>query len=61
MKERACRKCKRLTLESRCPVDGSTDLSSEWSGLIVVLDAARSQVARRLGVRSPGRYAFTVM
>ena len=61
MRERACRKCKRLTEESRCPVDGSTDLSGQWSGLIVVLDAARSEVARTLGVKSPGRYAFSVM
>lgn len=61
MKERACRKCRRLTNEPRCPVDGSTDLSDEWSGLIVVLDAARSQVAQALGAKSPGRYAFTVM
>lgn len=61
MREKACRKCKRLTAESRCPVDGSSDLSDDWSGLIVILDAQHSDVAQTLGVKSPGRYAFSVI
>lgn len=61
MRERACRKCKRLTEESRCPNDGSTDLTKNWSGLIVVLDAARSEVARAIGAKAPGRYAFSAI
>jgi DNA-directed RNA polymerase subunit E" len=61
MKEHACRKCRRLTTESKCPSDGSKDLSNDWSGLIVILDAARSEVARALGITTPGRYAFSVL
>jgi len=61
MRESACRKCKRLTTESLCPACGSKDLSKEWSGLIVVLDAARSEVARVRGIKAPGRYAFSVL
>ena len=60
MKELACRKCKMLTTEKACPNDGSTELSSEWSGLIIVIDQEKSQVAKTLGIVRPGRYALKV-
>jgi len=61
VRERACRRCRRLTTGSSCPDDGSNDLSGEWSGLIVILDPERSNVAQTLGVTSPGRYALRVL
>lgn len=60
MKELACRKCKMLTSEKTCPNDGSTELSNEWSGLIIVINPDRSQVAKTLGIVKPGRYALKV-
>jgi DNA-directed RNA polymerase subunit E" len=60
MKELACLRCKMLTTEKACPNDGSTDLSSEWSGLIVIIYPEKSQVAKTLGITKPGRYALKV-
>ncbi len=60
MREQACRKCKTLTTEKACPRDGSTELSGEWSGLIVVISPEKSQVAKTLGITQPGRYALKV-
>lgn len=60
MKELACRKCKMLSTEKVCPNDGSTELSNEWSGLIIVIDQEKSQVAKTLGIVRPGRYALKV-
>ncbi|MDG6953427.1 MAG: DNA-directed RNA polymerase, subunit E'' [Nitrososphaerota archaeon] len=60
MKELACRKCKALTTEKACPNDGSTELSKDWSGLIVIINAEKSQVAKTLGIAKPGRYALKV-
>lgn len=60
MKELACRKCRTLTTEKVCPNDGSTELSSEWSGLIIVIDPDKSQVAKTLGINKSGRYALKV-
>ncbi|MDG6966661.1 MAG: DNA-directed RNA polymerase, subunit E'' [Nitrososphaerota archaeon] len=59
-RELACRKCHMLTHEKACPNDKSNELSSEWSGLIIVLDVARSNVAQTLGITVPGRYALKV-
>ncbi len=60
MKEMACRKCRTLTNEKVCPNCGSTEFSNEWSGLIIVLNPAKSQVAKTLAITKPGRYALKV-
>lgn len=60
MRELACRKCKMLTSEKSCPNDGSTELSSEWSGLIIIISPDKSQVAKTLAITKPGRYALKV-
>ncbi|MBI2184876.1 MAG: DNA-directed RNA polymerase, subunit E'' [Thaumarchaeota archaeon] len=59
-KEYACRKCKALTTGKVCPVCQSTDLSPEWSGLIVVFDTNASKVAKATKITKPGRYALKV-
>ncbi|MEM4312362.1 MAG: transcription elongation factor subunit Spt4 [Nitrososphaerales archaeon] len=60
MKERACRNCKTLTLEKMCPNCKSSDLSEDWSGLIVILDPENSIVAKTLQITKSGRYALKV-
>lgn len=60
MKEFACRKCRTLTTEKACPNDGSTELSNEWSGLIIIINPERSLVAKTLGITKAGRYALKV-
>ncbi len=59
-KEYACRKCRMLTNGRVCPNCHSTELSSDWSGLVVVADPERSQIARTLTISKPGRYAVKV-
>lgn len=49
-----------LTTEKACPNDGSTELSNEWSGLIIIINADKSQVAKTLGITKSGRYALKV-
>ncbi len=49
-----------LTHDKVCPNDKSNELSSEWSGLIIVLDPQHSNVAQTLGITVPGRYALKV-
>ncbi|MBI4257405.1 MAG: transcription elongation factor Spt4, partial [Thaumarchaeota archaeon] len=56
-KEYACRKCKALTTGKVCPACHSTDLSPEWSGLIVIFDTIASTVAKSISITKPGRYA----
>jgi len=60
LRELACRKCKTLTTEKACPNDGSTELSNEWSGLVIIINPDKSQVAKTLNITKPGRYALRV-
>lgn len=57
---KACIKCKLLVPFNveECPHCGSREFSEEWEGMVIVLDARRSQVAKRLGIEKPGRYAI---
>lgn len=50
-----------LTTGRVCPNDHSTELSSEWSGLVVVVDPDRSKIAKTIQVKTPGRYALKVI
>ena len=59
-KEFACRKCRTLTTGRVCPNCHSTELSSDWSGLIIINHADKSKIAKTLTVDKPGRYAIKV-
>jgi len=60
VKEYACKQCKMLTTGKVCPNCHSTDLTAEWSGLVIILDVKRSQVAKALNIKTPGKYALKV-
>ena len=57
----ACRKCKFILGEDdkKCPVCGSTELSDEWSGIVIVMDPS-AKIAEVIGAKKPGRYAIKV-
>ena len=54
-----CRNCRRFTTEKFCPVCKSTNLSTSWKGLAVIIDS-NSEIAKALGINEPGRYAIYV-
>ena len=59
MAEKACRDCNRLVEdETECPVCKSNDLSESWSGLVVIYDPEESEIADKLDITTPGRYAI---
>lgn len=58
---KACRECKRLVEESNaCPACESEELSERFSGLLIVLDPEKSEIAKIAEVKAPGRYAVNV-
>jgi transcription elongation factor SPT4 len=59
-KEVACKKCKAITIGKVCPVCKSSDLSSGWSGIILVFDPSKSQIASTLEITAPHKYALKV-
>ncbi|MHB1868199.1 MAG: transcription elongation factor subunit Spt4 [Nitrososphaerales archaeon] len=59
-REFACRKCQTLTTGKICQNCHSTELTPDWSGLIVVVDPEKSTVSKTLNITKPGRYALKV-
>ncbi len=59
MKERACKECGRITELDVCIVC-KTPTSSDWIGYVSVIDAEKSEIAKKLNMDAKGRYALRV-
>ena len=57
MAEKACKNCRRIVKGNICPVCKSTDLTTNWRGVLVVLDS-NSEIAKEAEITSPGRYVI---
>jgi DNA-directed RNA polymerase subunit E" len=55
-----CRNCRRFTTEKECSACKSSDLSASWKGLVIINDPNDSEIARDLGIETPGKYALFV-
>jgi DNA-directed RNA polymerase subunit E" len=55
-----CRDCHRVVEGESCAVCGSSNLSTDWSGYLVIIDPERSEVAKRMNIKLAGRYALKV-
>jgi len=58
--EKACKNCRYVSNGPICPNCKSTNLSDDWSGLVVIVDPSASEVAKRMGIKAAGRYAVRV-
>jgi DNA-directed RNA polymerase subunit E" len=58
--DKACKNCRFISNGPVCPNCKSTNLSDDWSGLVVIMDPASSEVAKRMGITAQGRYAVRV-
>ncbi|PSG99476.1 MAG: DNA-directed RNA polymerase subunit E'' [Nanohaloarchaea archaeon SW_7_43_1] len=59
MAEKACKQCNRIVEDAtECPVCKNNDLSESWSGLVVIYDSEGSDIAERLEIQTPGKYAI---
>ncbi len=60
MTDKACKNCRFISNGPVCPNCKSTNLSDDWSGLVVIMDPTSSEVAKKMGITAPGRYALRV-
>lgn len=60
MVKKACRNCKAIILKGNvCPICKSTDLTTSFQGIVVIFDT-NSEIAQKLGITAPGKYALKV-
>jgi len=58
--DKACKNCRFISSGPVCPNCKSTNLSDDWSGLVVIMDPVTSEVAKRMDIKAAGRYALRV-
>lgn len=60
MTTKACRNCHFITESNTCPNCGNASLSDDWTGYVIVLDPNDSEIAKKLNITKPGKYALRV-
>jgi DNA-directed RNA polymerase subunit E" len=59
-KVNVCRECHRVVDGESCAICGTTNLSSDWAGYLVIIDPEHSEIAKMMNIKLPGRYALKV-
>ena len=49
-----------ITDKSVCPQCKSTDLSDDFSGIVIILDPENSEIAKLMNISRKGRYAVRI-
>jgi DNA-directed RNA polymerase subunit E" len=57
-KEKACKQCKAIYEGAKCPKCGHTEGNEHFTGRVDVIDAGKSELAKKIGVSEKGVYAI---
>ena len=58
-KEKACRTCRFVVEDLKeCPVCKGTAFTTFWRGYVVIIDPEKSEIAKKMGITTPGKYAL---
>jgi DNA-directed RNA polymerase subunit E" len=60
MREKSCTNCHFITKENVCAKCKSTNLSEDFSGIVVMFDPENSSIAKTIKIKEKGRYALKV-
>ena len=58
-RKQVCRNCRRFTREKVCSACKSTNLSTSWKGMVIIVNP-ESEIAKVLKIEEPGKYALYV-
>ncbi len=60
MNKKACKNCHFITKDNVCPKCRSTNLSEDFSGMVIMFDPENSAIAKAMSIKEKGRYALKV-
>ena len=60
MKKKICKTCKLFVEGSECPLCKGNKFVTTFKGRIGVVDAGKSEIAKKIGIKSKGEYAIKI-
>lgn len=57
--KKACRQCKVFVEKGdECPNCHTSDLTTNWKGRVIIMDAEQSEIGKKIGIKKAGEYAI---
>ncbi len=60
MKKKVCKRCKLFVEGDTCPICKESSFVTTWQGRINIIDAQKSEIAKKAGYEKDGEYAIKV-
>lgn len=58
--KKVCKKCRIFVEGQECPLCRNSTFTETWKGRITILDAGKSEIAKKVGIDVKGEYAIKV-
>lgn len=58
--KKVCKSCKLFVEGNECPLCKSNQLSTNWQGRLIIIDANKSMIAQKMDINIKGEYAIKV-
>jgi len=59
-KKKCCKTCKIFFDGNECPLCKKNQSTTNWKGRLYVLDAKKSMISEKIGIKEKGEYAIKV-
>ncbi len=60
MKKKVCRNCKIFVKGEQCPLCKNSNFSESFSGRINILDAEKSEIAKKINIKTKGEFCIKI-
>lgn len=57
---KVCRKCKIFVKGNECPLCHDNNFTTSWKGRIIILNAEKSEIAKKVGITEKSEYAIKI-
>lgn len=60
MKKKVCKQCKVFVDGNQCHLCKGNSFANSWQGRLLIFDAQKSEIAKKLSITAKGEYAIKV-
>jgi DNA-directed RNA polymerase subunit E" len=58
MPKKVCKNCKIFVSGNECPLCKGNNFTESWQGRINIVDANKSEIAKKIGINTKGEYVL---